>query len=411
MLSTPASANTAAPASFQGRVLVVEDDRALLELYADVLMDKGFDVTLACDGAAAVRALQSAPFDVVLTDVVMPGGGGVDVLRAVRERDLDVPVVLVTGSPSVETAVQALELGALHYLLKPVAAAELVRSVAHAAQLRRLAVVKREVLRYLGQTQTVMGDKAGLEAVFGRALGALNMVYQPIVRARDGSVFGWEALLRTHEPQISGPLAFLDVAERLGRTRELGRAIRAQVARTAKRTRGVVFFVNLHADDLLDESLYDAQAPLSVLAPEVVLEITERSPIEGIPDVRERVRRLRTLGYRLAVDDLGSGYAGLTSFAALEPDIVKLDRGLIAGLDTETVKRKLVGSIVSVSREMGISVVAEGIETAGEKAAAAELGCDLMQGFLFRRPGDLRTAESFDLAAPSAPPDPASPQA
>ena len=66
---------------------------------------------------------------------------------------------------------------------------------------------------------------------------------------------------------------------------------------------------------------------------DIVLEVTERSPIESVPDVRERVRRLRELGFRLAIDDLGSGYAGLTSFASLQPDFVKLDRGLVAGLD------------------------------------------------------------------------------
>ena len=389
------------PAPGHGRVLIVEDDRGLLEVYADLLMDAGFEVAVASDGQAALRALQAEPFDVVLSDVVMPGSNGVDLLRAVRTRDLDVPVVLVTGNPSVETAVQAVEMGALHYLLKPVAAAELVRCVSSAARLRRLAAVKREALRYLGQTDGMMGDRAGLEAVFGRAMESLSMAYQPIVRTRDGSIFAWEALLRTGEPEVSGPLAFLDMAERLGRIRDLSRAIRASVARTAKRTRGVMFFINLHPDDLLDENLYDPASALSTLAPEIVLEITERSPLEGIPEVRERVRRLRALGFRLAIDDLGAGYAGLTSFASLEPDFVKLDRGLVSGLDHEPIKRKLVGSIVSVSREMGIAVVAEGIETAEERDAAAALGCELMQGFLFRRPEQLRFEEGFDIAPAS----------
>ena len=196
------------------------------------------------------------------------------------------------------------------------------------------------------------------------------MAYQPIMRTLDGSVFGWEALLRTREPAVTGPLAFLETAERLGRVGELGRLIRASVARTANQRRGTVFFVNLHPDDLLDEALFDASSPLSALAPEIVLEITEQSPFDSIPDVRDRVRRLRSLGFRLALDDLGSGYAGLTSFAALEPEFVKLDRGLVQGLDSAPVKRKLVASIVTVSRDLGITVVAEGIETAAERAAS-----------------------------------------
>jgi EAL domain-containing protein (putative c-di-GMP-specific phosphodiesterase class I) len=374
------------PDRFRGRVLIVEDDRCLLEAYADILLESGYDVAAASNGTGALRALDGDAFDVVLTDVVMPGCTGVDILRAVRERDLDVPVVLVTGSPSVESAVQAVEMGALHYLLKPVGRDELLRCVEHACRLRKLAAVKREALRCLGHVDRPAGDRAGLEAVFGRALGGLFMAYQPIMRTLDGSVFGWEALLRTTEPAVTGPLAFLETAERLGRVGELGRLIRANVARTANQSRGTVFFVNLHPDDLLDEALFNPSSPLSALAPEIVLEITEQSPFDTVPDVRDRVRRLRSLGFRLAIDDLGSGYAGLTSFAALEPEFVKLDRGLVKDLDSETVKRKLVASIVSVSRDLGITVVAEGIETAAERSAVAGLGCDLMQGFFFQRP-------------------------
>jgi EAL domain-containing protein (putative c-di-GMP-specific phosphodiesterase class I) len=379
----------------RGHVLVVEDDRPLLELYTELLLDEGFEVAAALDGTGALRALEEDAFDVVLTDVVMPGADGVHVLRAVRERDLDVPVILVTGNPTVETAVLALELGALRYLVKPVSADDLLSSVDHAVRLRRLASVKREALRYLGHTDRLMGDRAGLEAVFGRALASLHMAYQPIIRTSDGSVFGWEALLRTSEPAVAGPLAFLEIAERLGRTRDLGRLIRQHVARTAHRRRGVMFFVNLHPDDLLDESLFEAGSALSVLAPEVVLEITERSPFDAVPDVRDRVRRLRELGFRLAVDDLGSGYAGLTAFASLQPDFVKLDMGLVHGIDNQPVKRRLVASIVSVSKDLGIAVVAEGIETESEREAVAGLGCDLMQGYLFRRPEELGDESTF----------------
>lgn len=395
--------NTPSPPETKGHVLIVEDDRGLLELYTEVLLNDGYDVAAALDGQAALRALEDGGFDVVLTDVVMPGATGVDILRAVRDRDLDVPVILVTGVPSVETAVQAIDLGALHYLVKPVAREDLLQSVAHGTRLRKLASVKREALQFLGHAHGFMGDRAGLESAFGRAMETLFMAYQPIMRASDGSVFGWEALLRTEESSIASPLVFLEMAERLGRLRDLGRAIRASVGRTAGRHRGVMFFVNLHPDDLLDEALYDPAAPLSVLAPEIVLEITERSPFDAVPDVRHRVQRLRDLGFRLAVDDLGSGYAGLTSFASLQPDFVKLDRGLIRQIDSEPVKRKFVSSIVNLSLELGIAVVAEGIETPTERDVLRELGCSLMQGYFFRRPAELRDSGRFELVPPNAP--------
>jgi EAL domain-containing protein (putative c-di-GMP-specific phosphodiesterase class I) len=147
-----------------------------------------------------------------------------------------------------------------------------------------------------------------------------------------------------------------------------------------------LLFVNLHPNDLLDPELADPLSPLMAMADHVVLEITERAPLSGLEEVREHVRELRQFGFRIAVDDLGAGYAGLTSFATLDPDIVKLDMNLVRGIEGSAVKRKLVGSVASLCREMDMLIVAEGVETAAERDVLTELGCDLFQGFLFARP-------------------------
>ncbi len=104
-------------------------------------------------------------------------------------------------------------------------------------------------------------------------------------------------------------------------------------------------------------------------------------------NVRARVAELRDSGFRIAVDDLGAGYADLNSFAVLEPEFVKLDMSLIRNLDTSTIKQKLVKSMASLCGEMRLYVVAEGVETLEERDAAVEFGCDLRQGYLFARPG------------------------
>ena len=97
---------------------------------------------------------------------------------------------------------------------------------------------------------------------------------------------------------------------------------------------------------------------------------------------------LRRIGFRIALDDLGAGYAGLTSFAMLEPEIVKLDMGLVRNLHREPTKQTLVRTMISMSKELGILVTAEGIECEEEREELARAGCDLMQGYLFARPGD-----------------------
>ena len=96
---------------------------------------------------------------------------------------------------------------------------------------------------------------------------------------------------------------------------------------------------------------------------------------------------LRNRGFRIAIDDLGAGYAGLSSFALLEPEFVKLDMTLIRDIDTSSVKQKLVKSIASMCKDMGLFVIAEGVETPGERDSVIDLGCELLQGYLFARPG------------------------
>ena len=375
----------------KGRVLMVDDESALLEVWSEILADAGWEVDTASNGSKALEKLVQRSFDTILTDIDMPGLNGLQLLRAIRARDLDVPVILMTGNPRTETAIEAVEQGALRYLVKPVAAAILTEAVDAAVRLHRIARLKREALAYLGGESASPGDVAGLEAAFARGLQGLWMAYQPIVWA-DGRVFGHEALMRSDLRALPNPGAMFDAAERLGRVHDLGRTIRARAAASANGASGASLFVNVHALELTDADLYAPSAPLSARARSVVLEVTERSSFERVPDLRAKIKTLRELGYRIAVDDLGAGYAGLTSFAALEPDVVKLDMALVRGVDREPIKQRLVGSMARLCRDLGILVVAEGVETPAEKDLLVDLGCDLLQGFLLGRPEPERAA-------------------
>jgi EAL domain-containing protein (putative c-di-GMP-specific phosphodiesterase class I) len=232
-----------------------------------------------------------------------------------------------------------------------------------------------------------LGDRASLEARLGRAMDTLWIAYQPIVSWSRRSTFAYEALVRNEEPTLRSPPDLFEAAERLGRLQDLGRAIRDRVARTLdEQPLSALLFINLHAMELDDDSLMAADAPLSRHAAKVVLEVTERAPLEKIRDVTARVAQLRALGYRIAVDDLGAGYAGLTSFAHLEPEVVKVDMSLIRGIDSSPMKQKLLRSIVSLCRDLGIEIIAEGVETEAERDALVNVGGDLCQGYLFGRP-------------------------
>jgi EAL domain-containing protein (putative c-di-GMP-specific phosphodiesterase class I) len=325
---------------------------------------------------------------VIISDVSMPELDGIGVLRAVRERDLDVPVLLLSGNLSLDSALAAIEHGAMRYLAKPIARVELIAVVERAVLLGGIARVERETATRFGDVASQeLGDCARLEASFTRALDGLSMAYQPIVRYGSKCTYAFEALMRSSEKTLPHPGAILDAAQRLGRLDELGRATRAHVAATLTRSPTPLAFVNLHANDLLDEQLLSPEAPLSQHARRVVLELTERASLDGIDDVHARIARLRELGYRIAIDDMGAGYAGLASILQLKPEIMKLDMALIRDVDVDVTRQKLIAAMVTLCKEMDIEVIAEGVETPAERDTLARLGADLMQGYLFAKPG------------------------
>lgn len=369
-------------------VLLVDDDPLVRRALARVLANASFDVITASDSEEAILHVRRGGVATVVTDISMPGGDGIELLRAVRGIDLDLPVVLMTGAPELSTAIAAVEYGAMRYMAKPFENRELVSHVRDALRLYRLAQTKREALRLLGSHSGEASDRAGLEACFERCLSGVWMAYQPIVRARDRALYGYEALLRSDSESLPHPEAMLDAATRLGRLPDLAAVIRERLCRDLSGCdEDWTFFVNLHPDDLRDPELTGPRAaPFGDLAPRIVLEVTERAPLDDIPDLAARIANLRAQGHRIAIDDLGAGYAGLSSFLRVQPDVVKLDMGLTRDIDVDETRRKLVRSMTGLCHEIGLLVVAEGVETESQRDCLCELGCDLLQGYLFARP-------------------------
>jgi len=371
-----------------GRVLIVDDDDAVRKALTRILQRDGHEILEASGGHAAMHWLrQASTLDAVISDINMPKMTGLELLRTVREYDLDLPVMLITGNPGVASAIEAIDYGAYKYLTKPVDLPELSDHVWRAITLRRMARLKREALSVLGEDTRQAADRAALELSFNRALASVWIAYQPIVRAKDGQVYGYEALLRTSEPSLPHPGAVIDAAERLGRLNELGQVVRATAPEPMHTVNAAKLFVNLHPSDLADDTLFVVDSPLGHMASRVTLEITERATLDEVRDVRDRLVRLRAMGFRLAVDDLGAGYAGLSSFATLEPEIIKLDMTLVRGIDANPVKRAVVEKMTLLAHELNVAVVAEGVETVAERDVLVTVGCDLLQGYLFAKPG------------------------
>jgi EAL domain-containing protein (putative c-di-GMP-specific phosphodiesterase class I)/ActR/RegA family two-component response regulator len=388
----------------RSRVLIVDDDASVCSMMADLLGSEGYEVVCTQSGIDALHRISQQVFDVIVSDARLPGLRGLELLRKVRETELDLPVILVSEAPDVDSALEAIEIGVVRYLEKPVDPQEFREVVRRAVELHGLALP-----RQWSKSRAAHGPEEALaestyHREFKRAIESLWMAFQPIVSVAHRSIFAYEALVRSNDEMLPDPGALLEAAENLDRMSLLGRKIRQRVTSDLVTFHAdELVFVNLHPQELADDQLYSSRDPLAEHAHRVVLEITERSQLDNVRNLAERLRRLCDMGYRIALDDLGAGYAGLSSLMQLNPHFVKLDMSLTRDIHLHTVKQKLVGSMFQVCREMGVSVVSEGVERVEERETLQALGGDLMQGYLFGKPAPrvaavrpIRSRETID---------------
>jgi EAL domain-containing protein (putative c-di-GMP-specific phosphodiesterase class I) len=367
-------------------VLVVDDDADYLRSIRRLIEADGWHVKAVDDPCAALAALAEDDFAVVLSDYEMGQMDGVQFLSAVRHSAPHSMRLLVTGNSDFNVAVNAVNEGSVYRFVPKVATGEaLLEAIRSAGE----TFAKRRAERN-DEAEDRAEQLRLLEAQFDSALSGLWMAYQPIVSSQSGNgIVAYEALMRTTSQELKTPPMILDAAERLNGIRELGRTVRKRVADELARTADIDVFVNLHALELMDENLYDPRSPLTRHANRVVLEITERVALSHVEGIRDRLQQLRSLGFRIAVDDLGAGYAGLGSLVELEPEIVKLDMGLVRNIHQSATKQKLVRAVVALGRELGWKLVGEGVEVAEERDVLTDTGCDLLQGYLFGKPARL----------------------
>jgi EAL domain-containing protein (putative c-di-GMP-specific phosphodiesterase class I)/GGDEF domain-containing protein len=221
-------------------------------------------------------------------------------------------------------------------------------------------------------------------------LGAVAIEYHPIVVTETAEVYGYEALARGGVRGLRSPEVMFGVAEEANLIWELSRLCRARAIEgiATHLEPHQLLFLNIDPHDFRDPTFrYLDLGELGIEHPErIVLEITERTAITDYPAFQEYLRIFRDQGFRFAVDDAGSGYAGLGSIANLEPDFIKLDISLISGIDTNFMKQNLVETMVSFANDHGIKVIAEGVERDEEWQTVKALGVHFTQGFLFHAP-------------------------
>ena len=214
--------------------------------------------------------------------------------------------------------------------------------------------------------------------------GEIDLELQPILDLADRQPVGFEALARFYAPPQRAPDVWFHTAASLGLGEALERlAVRAALDLLDDLPDDTTISINVSPEIAVSDVLFDLVAPV---AERLILEVTEHALVDDYDKLRTALARLRALGARVAIDDVGAGFATLSHILSLCPDIVKLDVSLVRNIDSDPWRRALAGSFVTFAREIDATIVAEGVETVEEFELLRELGVRYGQGFYLGPP-------------------------
>jgi EAL domain-containing protein (putative c-di-GMP-specific phosphodiesterase class I)/ActR/RegA family two-component response regulator len=407
--AVPDDGNAAPPGLIS--VLVAEDD-AGMRLALDALISSDPSLVLvasAADADQAIALAESHRPQVCVLDVSMPAGGGSRATRAIRSSVPCARIIALSGHEDRATVVEMLRAGAAAYLVKGGAPDELVEAI-HAVASGRRVLSKAVTDGVVGELAEQLAHEEGearrrrdalarIERVLDEEL--LRIVFQPVVELATERMIGVEALARFVVEPLRGPDVWFAEAAEVGLSLQLElAAVRAAVTALAHLPDDSFLAVNLSpaaagSDDLL-------RTLDGVSAERLIVEITEHAPVEDYATLTRRLARLRALGVRLAIDDVGAGFASLRHILRLAPDIIKTDMTLTRNVESDRAERALTSALISFAAKIGATVVAEGIESDAEMRALVNLGVRYGQGYHLGRPAplpDARTAHRRALAA------------
>jgi EAL domain-containing protein (putative c-di-GMP-specific phosphodiesterase class I) len=259
--------------------------------------------------------------------------------------------------------------------------------------------LERLVYRALREAISVASSKEGERAALLREQfkdvllhKQIRTVYQPIVDLKTNATFAYEALSRgPADTSFESPEVLFDYALRTEQVWGLEKICMGFAAERFSGKSDHVLFVNVETELIHDLKTrgHDVLKPLMQIRTGIVLEITERAAIRDYNLFRESVSVLRSLGFKIAIDDAGSGYASLQSIAELRPNYLKISNYLVTGLHEDSIKRDVVEMLVRLAARIDAQTVAEGIETEEELSEVKRLGVTYGQGYLIGRPGPL----------------------
>jgi EAL domain-containing protein (putative c-di-GMP-specific phosphodiesterase class I)/DNA-binding NarL/FixJ family response regulator len=377
-------------------VLVVDDDEDLRFMIRHWLAASArFHVVGEADtGADAVEVARQVQPDLAIVDVNLPNGDGEEATRLMGSVSPATKVLAYSASFDRDFMLAMVAAGADGYVVKSGHVQELLDALdtIAAGEIYIAGTFRNHLVEQL--RTSMRNDRArNLPAsrdhqIVDQAMqpGNLQIAFQPIVDLRSDAVVGHEALARFSH--VDGPAAVFSAAARVGRRSpiEIQAACQALEIAAGSDLPGGFLSINASPDVGIITRLGYVVAAASTRPTDIVIELTEQAAVEDYPAVTRALAPLRRDGVRLAVDDVGGGFACLTHVHQLLPDILKIDRYLVAGIQHDRTRRSMVSALVRIAEDTGASVIAEGIELPAERECVEELGIRLGQGFLLGRP-------------------------
>ena len=375
------------------RILLVDDDEFLLSVMLSSLTEIGVgEVVTATNGARVLSLLeQGEVFDVILTDLNMPEMDGIELMRHLSKRAYPGDIVLLTAEhPKVlQTAhslAKAHSLRLLGVLQKPFSRDSLVAILGNVEYLE----VNKPAISTQQPEVTVDELEAAIQG------GQLVPYFQPRIRITDRSVVGMEALARWQHPQkgLIMPRVFIPLAEKSGLIEALSHLmLKASIEQLGVwQARGIELKIsaNVTAGDMvnigLPDRIYQWCQEACVTPSSIVLELTESQLMKNVELTLDTLIRLRLKGMTLAVDDFGTGYSNLGQIKRAPFSELKIDRSFVREGACDDEGKAILHASIQLGKQLGLTVVAEGVETAAEWEAVSSYGADEVQGYLVAAP-------------------------
>jgi EAL domain-containing protein (putative c-di-GMP-specific phosphodiesterase class I) len=373
------------------RILVIDDEADVGEFVCTAAQEMGFECTATTD-AAAFQEMLSPDVTLILLDLVMPNMDGVELLRQLGEQKCKAGIILMSGSgkrilESAEQLARALGLPLVGHLQKPFRLVELEKILAAHAESETPSPARQDL--------RIVIPKDELRRAIAREEIVLH--YQPQIDIATGRVIGVEALARWQHPErgLLFPDSFIGRMEKLGLIDELGWIVMnlgmSEVGQFADDDgKPLMLSINESVYSLHDLKFPDNLETLAnkhgISPTNITIEITESGLIKELSNTLDILTRLRMKKVKLSIDDFGTGYAMMQQLKVIPATELKIDRSFILDMHLNERDRIIVQKTIEMGHELGMHVIAEGVETLDQLNFLRLHGCDSAQGYFFSRP-------------------------